>query len=143
MTSLLEPALRVAGAGMIALALLHVPIARRLGWQEDARRMSPVNAAVFRVHAFFICLVLVGMGLPCLVEPGVFLERSRAGAWASWGGAAFWGARWWCQWFVYPAELWRGKPLETRLHRVFTALWIALTAVFTLCGLRQAGWLPP
>lgn len=143
MTALLSLALRVAGAGLITLALMHGPISRRLGWRSDAERMSPVNASIFRVHAFFICLVLVGMGLPCLLDPAVFLEPSRAGSWICWGCAVFWGARLWCQWLVYPVDLWRGKPLETRLHWIFTGLWTALTALFTVCGLRQSGWLSP
>ena len=72
MTEALVPCLRVAGAGLILLALLHATIGRRLKWREEVARMSPLNAAVFHVRAFFVCLVLVGIGLPSLVEPGVF-----------------------------------------------------------------------
>src|SRR5882672_2484336 len=57
--------LRVAGAGLILLAGLHLSIGRHLNWCEDAARLSPVNAAIFHVHTFFICFVLVMMGLPC------------------------------------------------------------------------------
>ena len=27
------------------------------------------------------------------------------------------------------------------LHVVFTLIWVALTAVFSVCGMRQAGWI--
>ncbi len=63
--------LRVAGGIIMLIAALHVPIGRRLKWREEASRMSPVNSSVFRVHAFFICLALVMMALPCLVDPQV------------------------------------------------------------------------
>lgn len=133
--------LRFAGAGLILLALLHVPIGRHLRWSEDAARLSPVNAAVFRVHTFFICVVLVIMGLPCLVEPGIFWERTRAGAWLSWSFAGFWTLRLYCQWFVYERDLWRGKTFETAMHWCFTAIWVGLAALFAFCALHQSGWI--
>jgi hypothetical protein len=83
----------------------------------------------------------VMMGLPCLLDPLVYLERSRGGAWLAWSFAVFWFIRLIFQWFVYPTELWRGKRMETILHCWFTILWIALTMLFAVCGLWQAGWL--
>jgi len=130
--------LRLAGAGLILLAILHVPIGRHLKWREDAARLSAVNASIFRVHTFFICLVLVMMGLPCLLDPNVFLERSRAGAWISWSFSAFWGIRFYFQWFVYQADLWRGKRLETAMHWWFTLVWLSLCFVFGACGVLQS-----
>ena len=141
MTELLSIALRVAGVGLLFLAGLHIPIGRELRWREDVSRLTPVNRAVFHVHTLFICLVIIMMGLPCLTDPGVFLEPSRGGAWLSWSFAGFWAARLYCQFFIYGPELWRGKRRETVVHYVFTAIWIALTALFTICGCRQARWL--
>ena len=141
MIELLSPSLRIAGAGLILLAFLHISIARRLRWREDAARMSPVNEDVFHVHGFFICVVLVAMGLPCLVEPSALLEKSRAAAWGAWLLAAFWALRLWSQWFVYRRELWRGKPFETAMQAVFTVIWMCLTMIFALCGVWQCGWL--
>jgi hypothetical protein len=134
--------LRIAGAGMLALAALHLPIGRYLRWREECARLSPANAAVFRVHTLFICLVLVMMGLPALFDPGIFLAPSRAGAWLAWSFAVFWAVRLGCQWFVYPPALWRGKQLETVVHWCFTVAWMALAGLFTACGLWQAGWRP-
>jgi hypothetical protein len=141
MIELLSPGLRIAGAGLVLLAILHVPISRHLRWRKEAARMSPMNEDVFHVHNFFICVVLVAMGLPCLLEPSLLLEKSRAGAWASWMLAAFWAMRLWCQWFVYRRDLWRGKRFETAMHLFFTSAWLYLTTLFALCGARQAGWL--
>ena len=133
--------LRMAGVGLITLALLHIPISRHLKWSEDVARLTPVNASIFHVHNFFICLVLILMGLPCVFDPQVFIEKSRAGAWVSWSFAAFWAARLYCQWFVYRADLWRGKRMETRVHWWFTFVWLALTTLFSLCAAVQMGWL--
>ena len=140
MIDLLKLLLRIAGAGLILLAILHVPISHRLKWREEAARLTPVNAAIFHVHALFICVVLLMMGLPCLFEPGVFLEGSRASGWLAWSYAGFWMIRLYVQCFVYRAELWRGKLLETSIHWWFTAVWAALAALFAACGWVQTGW---
>jgi hypothetical protein len=126
---------------LILLAALHVPIGRHLKWREESARLSRANAAIFHVHTFFICFVLVMIGLPCLVQPSVLLEKSHAGAWLAWSFAAFWATRLLVQWFVFPKELWRGKRMEIIAHIGFSILWIALTALFTVCGLWQVGWL--
>lgn len=141
MSETLSILLRVAGAGLILLAVLHVPIGRHLKWREDGARMSAVNAAIFRVHTYFICFVLVMMGLPCLLDPSVFLEKSRAGAWMVWSFATFWTMRLFFQWFVYPRELWRDKKIETIVHGWFTIVWISLAGLFAACGAWQAGWI--
>ena len=133
--------LRIAGVGLILLALVHIPIGKHLSWREDCARLTPVNASIFHVHTLFICLVLVMMGLPSLLDPAVFLERSRAGAWLSWSFAVFWTIRLYCQWFVYGADLWRGKRLETAVHWVFSSLWLSLAALFAACGFWQVGWI--
>jgi hypothetical protein len=142
MIDVLTTLLRIAGIGLIALALLHFPMATKLGWREDAARLSPMNASVFHVHTFFVCLVLVMMGLPCVIQPEVFLVPSKAGAWVTWSIALFWALRLYCQFFVYRADLWRGKRMETTMHWIFTAIWSSLTVLFTACGLIQSGWEP-
>lgn len=141
MIELLSPALRVAGGGLILLAILHIPLARRLRWREEAAHMSPANEDIFHVHTFFICVVLVAMGLPCLLEPSVLLEKSRAAAWGAWLLATFWGLRLYCQWFVFRRELWRGKPFGTAMHALTTVIWTCLTTIYALCGAWQFGWL--
>ena len=133
--------LRVAGAGLILLAGLHVPIGRHLKWREEGARLSLVNASIFRVHTFFICFMLVMMGLPCLLDPAVFLESSRAGAWLAWSFSAFWTTRLFFQLFVYSRELWRGKRMETIVHAWLTIVWASLAALFAVCGISQRGWL--
>jgi hypothetical protein len=141
MTSRLDILLRIAGTVLLLLAALHWPISRSLKWRQESLLLSPANAAVFRVHAVFICLILVLMGLPCIAEPRVFLERTRAGGWLAWTFAAFWTARLYIQWFVFPRTLWLGKRFETRVHFTCTAIWIFLAVLFLVCGAHQAAWL--
>jgi hypothetical protein len=141
MMGFLSLSLRIAGAGLIVLALMHIPIGRRLQWAQEYQRLSPGNAAICHVHNLFICLMLVLMGLPSLLDPGIFLIPSRAGLWLAWSLAFFWGFRLYCQWFVYHADLWRGKHPEARIHWFVTVIWTGLTTLYTLCGCVQAGWL--
>ena len=141
MTELLSLLLRIAGAGLILLAVLHIPIGQRLRWKEDCKQLTLVNECVFHVHTLFICIVLVIMGLPCLIQPSIFLTPTAAGAWLAWSFAGFWLVRLYCQWFVYQADLWRGKRMETMVLWWFTFVWIALSGVFAACGAVQAGWL--
>ena len=140
MSELLPILVRVAGVGLLFLSALHIPIGRELRWREDASRLTPTNQAVFHVHTIFICLIIVMMGLPCVMDPSVLLERSRPGEWMAWSFAGFWAVRLYCQFFVYSSELWRGKRRETTVHWIFTVIWVALTLVFAACGCRQAGW---
>lgn len=133
--------LRIAGVGLVLLAVVHVPIGKRLKWKEQGALLSPENQAVFHVHTFFICVTLLLMGLPCLLAPEVFLEKSGMARWMAWSFCGFWLIRLYCQWFVYGTHLWRGKRLETGIHYLFTGLWLALAIVFGLCGAVQSGWL--
>ncbi len=140
MSDLLTILLRAAGAGLLLLAILHIPISRQLKWKEEGARMSPANTAIFHVHAIFICIVLLMMATPCLLEPSVFLTSTRAGLWMSWSYAVFWAIRLYFQWFVYGKELRQGKRFETILHWWFTLVWTSLSALFAACALFQQGW---
>jgi hypothetical protein len=133
--------LRVAGAGLLLLAAVHVPLARHLKWREQALLLTPLNGAIFRVHNLFIQVILLVMALPCLLDPRSFLDISRAGAWMSSSFAAFWAVRLYCQWFVYEKTLWRAKRFETSIHWLFSFVWLSLAALFGICASRQVGWI--
>jgi len=139
MSDLLMILLRLAGVGLILLAFLHIPIGRTLQWREDGKKLSPANEQIFHVHTFFICLVVVLMGLPCLLAPGIFLERSEAGLWLAASLSAFWIFRLYFQFFVYRVDLWKGKRMETVLHWWFSFIWLALASLFAGCVLYQLG----
>ena len=140
MNEILTSLLRIAGTGLILLAFLHIPIGKKLGWREDARKLSPVNEQVFHVHTFFLCLIIILMGLPCLFMPAIFLEKSFAGLWVSASFAVFWAMRLFFQFFVYRSDLWRGKRLETFVHYLFAMIWFSLATLFGASVAIQLGW---
>ncbi|MFN0127426.1 MAG: hypothetical protein ACKV19_12150 [Verrucomicrobiales bacterium] len=141
MNAALEILLRIAGAGLVMLAFLHIPIGRKLRWREDGRKLNPENEQVFHVHTFFVCLTVILMALPCLIAPSVFLVKSEAGMWVSGSLAFYWGVRLYCQFFVYRTDLWTGKRLETLVHCCFAMIWLSLTSLFGACLLLQLGWI--
>ncbi len=119
--------LQLTGVGLLALDALHLGFPRRFNWSQELARLSLVNRQIFLVHTLFIMLVLALMGTVLLVAPEVLLERSRLGSWVAAGFTIFWGLRLVIQWFGYSRELWRGKPLETAIHLLFTLAWSWLT----------------
>ncbi|WP_035612359.1 hypothetical protein [Haloferula sp. BvORR071] len=141
LTEFLAPVLRLIGACLIAQSFSHIHLYRRLKWTEEAAKMTPFSAAVFHVHIFFVCLVLVMMGLPMMIDPGLLLEKTKAGAWAAWMLCAFWATRLYCQCFTYDPSWWKGQKFEMAMHRLFTVIWAILTIIFGLCGAIQTGWL--
>lgn len=139
MNEILSVLLRLAGVGLIFLALIHIPIGKSLQWILEGKKLSPHNEQIFHVHTFFICLTLVLMGLPCVLAPRIFLVRSEAGLWLAGSFSAFWLIRLYFQFFVYRVDLWRGKRLETCLHWWFSFVWLALAALFAACVIFQIG----
>lgn len=138
--SLLTLLLRIAGIGMGALALVHLPIARSLGWDEDVRRLKPVNEAIFHSHLFFLCLGLVLLAIALAFGAPAFVERSALGRWIAGVLLVFWTFRLYRQWFGFPQSLWRGKRFETRIHLAFTAVWVMVVTVFAMLFGWQMGW---
>lgn len=115
---------------MLLLSALHLIFPKRFRWKEDLARLQDINRQIFLVHCFFICLILVLMGALCLFFPHTLLEGGDLRKVISGGLAIFWFLRLITQHFVYDSKLWRGKPLETTVHILFTILWSYFTAVF-------------
>lgn len=128
----MSPELLLRGAGLLMLGLctLHLVFPQRFEWKRDLAQLQLINRQIFYVHTVFVCLVLLWMGAVALFDPAALLERSRLAGWVNGGTAVFWFARLYVQFFGYSSELWRGKPLETAIHILFTGFWAYLTAVF-------------
>lgn len=69
------------------------------------------------------------MGLLCLTS-GYDLTHTALGHRICLGLGVFWGIRLFFQFFVYDAQLWRGKTLETIIHILFSGMWMYFTFVF-------------
>jgi len=133
----MKVSLQLAGALQMLLALSHFAFIRRLEWREELHRVGLFTRQVFWVHTGFLMLVLAGFGILDLVHADDLMARSALSQTLLGGLTLFWGARLYCQFFVYRPELWRGNALNTRVHIIFSALWLFLTAVHAVALCRQ------
>lgn len=118
------------GASQLLLALLHGVFPRRFDWKNDLAQLTPLNRQIFYVHTFFICWILVLMGVLCLFFPAILLSGGQLAQLLSAGCASFWFLRLMVQFFVYDSALWKGLALETFVHGVFSLMWTYYTLVF-------------
>ena len=119
------------------LALAHVTFPKRFQWKEELARLSPLNRQMFKVHVFFIVLVLVLFGALSLLLADELLSPSPLARALLGGFTLFWALRLYVQLFVYERALWRGNRLNTAVHVVFTAFWTYLVAVYGTALSRQ------
>lgn len=131
----MELHLKIAGALMIVLALLHAIFPRRFRWKEELAALTLLSRQVMYVHTFFIALVVFLMGLLCITSAEQ-LVGSELGKRVALGFAFFWMTRLVIQFFGYSSELWKGKRLETGIHILFSALWVYFSAVFAIVAFR-------
>jgi len=121
--------LRIVGALMAALVLVHAFIPARLGWREELARLSTINRQIFQVHTMFIVLllamfaVLFGAYAEALLEPTPLSRAVLAGL------TIFWTLRMLTQWFYYSPDTWRGNRVNTIVHTVASAVWIYVATV--------------
>jgi hypothetical protein len=128
---------RIAGACLLALAVLNIFVPGRFGWKEELSRVSLLNRQIFRVHAFFIILCIVLMGALSLCFAPALLAPSPLSRLVLGGLSLFWLVRLFCQWFVYDPSLWRGNRFNTFMHCFFTLLWSYFAAVYGIaCWLQ-------
>lgn len=127
MTLILQ--LQLAAIPLIGLALLHFVLPRKFNWKDELPRLGLFNRQMLVVHAVFIALICLLMGL-LLISSAEDLVTTRLGKRVLIGFAIFWTLRLFVQFFGYSRELWKGKPFETATHFAFGALWIWLAGLF-------------
>lgn len=125
----MELHLKIIGALLIILALVHVIFPRYFKWKVELQNLSLVNRQMTYIHTFFIALTVFLMGILCLTSSTDLVETSF-GKRISLGLGIFWGIRFFIQFFGYSSKLWRGKTFETVVHIVFSILWAYFTIVF-------------
>lgn len=125
----MELHLKIIGALLLPLALVHVVFPARFNWKEDLSGISLINRQLMYVHTFFIGFVVFLIGLLCLTCSEE-LVNTPLGKKICFGLFVFWGTRLYFQFFVYSPKLWRGKRFETVMHVLFSVLWVYLTGVF-------------
>jgi hypothetical protein len=125
----MELYIKIAGALMIALALLHAIFPRRFQWKEELASLTLLSRQVMYVHTFFIALTVMLMGLLCITSARQLIETDL-GKRIAFGLAVFWFARLMIQFFGYSSELWKGKAFETAVHISFSAIWAYFSLIF-------------
>lgn len=128
---------RIAGGLLLGLAVLNVFVPRRFNWRAELTRVSPLNRQIFLVHAGFIVLILILMGVLSAFYSAALLDPSPLSRLVLGGLALFWLVRLFTQWFVYDASLWRGNRFNTGMHWLFTLFWLYLTAVYAAALWQQ------
>src|SRR6185436_6319305 len=128
---LLITLMRICGVALLGLFVLNFFVPKRFKWREELPRLSLINRRIFQVHAIFIALILLLMGLLLVALPRELIAPQPLARAVCGGLALFWAVRLWMQLFLYDAELWRGKPFETLMHFAFSGLWILLTATMS------------
>lgn len=121
----------ILGVILIALALLHIGFPRYFNWKEELAPLGLMNRQMMVVHAFFIALVVLLIGVLCLGS-AADLIGTPLGRRICLLLAMFWALRLFTQFFVYSPKLWRGKRFETVVHIAFSMLWTYATGLFLL-----------
>jgi hypothetical protein len=125
----MELHLKIVGVLLILLAFGHVLFPRYFKWKAELNLVSHINREMMYVHAFFIGLMVLLIGVLCLTSSSE-LSTTQFGKKISLGVGIFWTARLIIQFFGYSSLLWKGKVFETTVHIVFSVLWFYLSAVF-------------
>jgi uncharacterized membrane protein len=122
--------LKIVGASLLLLALGHASFPGRFNWGEELSRLSPVNRQIFQVHCFFIGLILFMFGALALCFTPLLLDRTPLARIVLSGLVLFWAARLWVQFFIYESSLWKGNRFNTRIHWLFTLMWVYYVSIF-------------
>src|SRR5205814_10278330 len=102
---LLITLLRLAGFALLGLFVLNFFVPARFHWREELARLSLINRRIFQVHAIFIALLLLLMGLLLVTLPRALLEPSPLASAILGGLRSSWFARLLMQWLLDDALL--------------------------------------
>lgn len=132
----MELHLKITGIILIILAVVHIAFPRYFDWKGDFKTVSLINKQMMYVHAFFVAVTVLLMGMLC-VYCTEDLINTRLGKQISLGLFIFWALRLIFQFVVYSPKLWIGKRFETIMHIVFSLLWVYITVIFLLTFLSK------
>lgn len=137
--------LRIAGGTLLGLSAFHYVLWRALAWDEEAARLSPLNARVFAVHTFFVAFVLAALGALSLARPELLVEESELARLVLSGVVLFWAVRLVLQPIVFDPRMREGGWTSSLLVRGLAVMAFAgYTLVYGVALAHQLGLeLPP
>lgn len=121
--------LKLIGCLLVVLALAHTFFPGYFNWKNELQSLSMINRQIMYVHAFFIALMVLLMGILCISSSKDLIE-TIIGRKVCLGLGLFWTCRLAIQWLGYSSKLWTGKRFETIIHIFLTIFWIYLSVVF-------------
>lgn len=130
--------LRVVGALMLVLAIVHAFFPRWFGWREDLAKLSLINRQIFVVHTLFVVVVLAMLGVLMIFYANPLLRSGEVGRAVFFGLGVFWAIRLVVQIWYYKSELWRGHRGKTGLHVLAVALCLYFTGTCFVAGFLTA-----
>jgi hypothetical protein len=131
--------LKIVGALLLTLGLAHSMFGRYFKWREELAPLSLLTRQVFRVHCFFIGLLVAMAGTCSLFYTGALLESGRLSRVVLTGFVVFWLLRLVFQLFVYDPSIWRGRRFYTVMHVVFSIFWTYTVLTYTVALRMVAG----
>lgn len=128
--------LMAAAMGQLLLAVINLRIDRILSWNQHLATLPLLLREVFKVHQWFISVILTIFGVLTLRFAGILADGSSdLGRWLCFAIAGFWGLRTMLQWTFYSSTHWKGIPKETAIHWFLTIAYGGCAVVYFLGGL--------
>jgi hypothetical protein len=122
--------LQIVGALLLALSLSHVFFNRYFRWDRELAAVSLLTRRIFFVHTFFIALGVGMGGLGSLWYADALLRPSPLSRAVLLALVVFWLCRLLAQFFVYEAEIWKGRRFYTAMHAAFSLFWIYVVGIY-------------
>ncbi len=123
--------LYIIGCCLVALGLAHVIFPSYFNWKQELSSLSIMNREMMYVHTFFIAFAILLIGVLCLTSSTELID-TPLGRRISLGLGIFWSVRLYVQFFGYSSTTWKGKPLETAIHILFSIFWAYLSGIFIM-----------
>jgi hypothetical protein len=124
-------AIQLAGALHLFVACANFALPGILGYRENLAKVTPIIREIFLVHALYIILVLVGIGLLCLFFPSDLAGASKLGRFLCVFLAIFWSLRVVIQFCFYDPTTKRDHPFGNFLFSIiflyFAVIFVAAT----------------
>lgn len=132
MNTMLIHAIQFAGALHFVIAAANFVLPAMLRYRENLDKVSTIIRQIFRVHAAYIVLVLIGFGFLGVLFPAELAGASPLGRFLAAFLAFFWGSRVVVQFCYYDAAIKKEHPYG---NIFFFLVFLYLAGVFTAATL--------